>query len=158
MTAEAISRYLHGIELLRESVSGMTRQQVFAYPVPGKWSTMQVICHIADFEPIYADRIKRVIAEESPILISGDPDLFASRLCYTDRDPEEELTLIEMTRRQLARILTIQPESSFQRVGQHSVDGEITLETLLVRVTNHIPHHVAFINEKRIAMGLPPVA
>jgi hypothetical protein len=33
----------------------MTREQLLARPVPGKWSTQEVVCHLADYEPIYAD-------------------------------------------------------------------------------------------------------
>ena len=30
----------------------------------------------------------------------------------------------------------------------------MTLETIVKRVTNHIPHHVRFIEEKRKALGI----
>jgi hypothetical protein len=60
------------------SIAGMTLEELDARPVPGKWSTKQVICHIADFEPVYLDRIKRVIAENEPTMFGGDPDLFAA--------------------------------------------------------------------------------
>ena len=43
-------------DCLREAVAGMSREHLRASPVP-EWSTHQVICHIADFEPIYADRM-----------------------------------------------------------------------------------------------------
>jgi len=148
-------QYSQGAELLRRSLNGMSREQMLAKPIPGKWSTLQVVAHLSDFEPIYADRIKRAIAEESPLILSGDPDLFASRLEYEQRDPWEELELIAAVRKQLVRILAVQPESVYQRVGRHSADGELTLETLLTRITNHIPHHVKFIHDKRQALGLP---
>jgi len=151
--ASLIDDYLQGPKLLREAIAGMTSEQIDAAPVPGKWSTRQVICHIADFEPVYADRMKRVIAEENPTMFGGEPDLFAARLAYAARDIEGELQLIEATRRHTAGILrTLAPEA-FQRTGNHSADGPITLETLLCRIAGHIPHHVAFIQEKRRAMG-----
>ena len=54
-------------------------------PVPGKWSIRQVVCHIADFEPIYADRMKRVLVEDNPTMFGGDPDVFAAGLHYEKR-------------------------------------------------------------------------
>ena len=75
-----IEQYLAGPGLLRGAVAGMTRDQLLARPVPGKWSTQEVVCHPADYEPIYADRMKRVIALEGPELLRGDPGLFAARL------------------------------------------------------------------------------
>ena len=149
-----IQNYLAGIDQLRDALRGLSPEQLKATPVPGKWSTLQVVCHIADFEPVYADRMKRVIAEEEAQLLSGDPDLFAARLAYHVRDVREELAVISSVRHQMARILAAQTDSVFQRAGRHSVDGLLTLETLLRRITGHIPHHVSHILEKRAALGL----
>jgi len=145
-------QYLAGPGLLRRAIAGMTRIQLLAKPIPGKWSTQEVVCHIADYGPIYADRMKRVIALKEPELLKGDPGLFASRLAYNQRDTEEELVLIELTRKQMARILRALKPEDFQRKGAHSRDGALTLENLLQRITAHIPHHVRFIEEKRRAM------
>jgi hypothetical protein len=131
----------------------MKKEQLLARPIPGKWSTQQVVCHLADYEPIYADRMKRVIALEEPELLKGDPQLFAARLAYDHRDIEEELAIIEWTRKQMARILRALTPSDFQRRGGHSRDGVLTLEILLQRITDHIPHHIRFIEEKRRAMA-----
>ncbi len=76
-----INDYVSGPALLRQAVAGMTREQLVARPVPGKWSTLEVICHLADFEIVFTDRIKRIIAEDKPTLVSGDEKLFAARLC-----------------------------------------------------------------------------
>jgi uncharacterized damage-inducible protein DinB len=148
-----IEQYLAGPALLRRSVAAMSSEQLRAKPVSGKWSTLEVVCHIADYEPIYADRMKRVIAIEGPELLKGDPSLFAARLAYDLRDVEEELALIELTRKQMARILRALKLEDFQRKGGHSRDCALTLENLLERITAHIPHHVRFIEEKRRAMG-----
>lgn len=150
-----IDDYLAGIQLLRQAVAEMSREQLLARPVPGKWSTLEVICHLADFEIVGADRIKRVIAENEPTLFGGDQNLFAARLAYNERDAEEELLLIGTIRKQVARILsTLKPED-FERRGIHSEDGPLTLEGLVQRSTGHIPHHVRFIEEKKKAMAQP---
>src|SRR5437868_6068400 len=99
-----VNVYLDGIGLIQDAVSGMTREQVLARPVPDKWSTLELVCHLADFDAIDADRMKRTIAEDRPVLFDSDEKLFASRLAYQDRDMDEELALISSTRRQMARI------------------------------------------------------
>jgi uncharacterized damage-inducible protein DinB len=151
--ARLIDEYLAGPRVLRTAVEGMSEEQLDAVPVPGKWSTRQVVCHLADFEPIYADRMKRVIAEEQPTFFGGDPDVFAARLAYAARDVEEELRLIEAVRGQLGRILRTLSAADFHREGIHSQDGPLSLRTLLERVTRHLPHHVQFIQAKRAALG-----
>jgi hypothetical protein len=151
-----VEEYLAGPKTLRQAVAGMSREQILARPVPGKWSTLEVVCHLADFEPIGADRMKRIIAEDKPTLIGADEQRFASALHYHDRDLEEELTIIERTRSQMARILRKLTPEALNRVGNHNERGQLTLEQLLGNYMNkHIPHHVKFILEKRKALGLP---
>jgi uncharacterized damage-inducible protein DinB len=152
---QMIEAYLAGTQTLRASVAGMSREQLLARPVAGKWSTLEVVCHLADFDPIIADRMKRTIAEERPSLIGADENCFARSLAYHDRDLDEELAIIANTRSQLARILRAQPDSVLGRTGLHNERGPQTLEKLLTTATNHIPHHVRFILDKRKALGLP---
>src|SRR5580765_2751180 len=124
-------QYLEGPKLLRQTVAGMSRDQLLARPIAGKWSTLEVVAHLADFDPILADRIKRVIAEENPALLGADENCFAAALCYHERDLQEELTIIEATRSQLTRILRKQNDAVLQRVGIHNERGPLTLEKLL---------------------------
>jgi uncharacterized damage-inducible protein DinB len=148
-----IQDYVAGAGQLRAAVAGLSREQLQARPIAGKWSTLEVVCHLADFDPILADRMKRVVAEDEPKLLGADENRFAAALAYHARDVEEELALIERTRSQLARILRTLPESALQRVGHHNERGPRTLEQLLQTAINHIPHHVQFIHEKRKALG-----
>lgn len=151
--SQLIDEYLKGPKLLRDAVAGMTREQLITRPIAGKWSTLEVVAHLADFEPVYSDRMKRILAENEPTLFGGDPDKFAAKLAYHERDLETELCLIECVRRQMGVILRTVPEADFQRLGRHNSDGPLTLRTFLERITGHIPHHVPFIAEKRRALG-----
>ena len=149
---QLIDDYTAGPQMLRDALTEMTSEEIDAAPVPGKWSTRQVVCHLADFEPVYADRMKHVIAEDQPTFAGGFHQQFAEHLAYDHRDIEEELLLIDAVRSQMTRILRSLPSEAFERTGTHAVEGAMTLRTLLERITNHIPHHVQFIEEKRQAM------
>ena len=150
--AELIGAYAAGPARLREAVAGLTEEQLRARPIAGKWSSHEVVCHVADFEPVYLDRMKRVLAENEPTMFGGDPDQVAAALAYDARDTQEELAVVEACRREMTRILRTLPEAAFQRRGIHSEAGPLTLQQLLTSVTNHIPHHVGFIQEKRRAL------
>jgi uncharacterized damage-inducible protein DinB len=153
--AELVENYVAGPRTLRQAVTGLTREQLTDRPVPGKWSILELVCHIADFEPVYAERMKRVIALEKPTFLGADENLFAAKLAYHDRDVEEELKIIETTRSQMGRILRTLPQTALERVGNHDERGPRTLENLITTITNHIPHHLKFVAEKRKALGLP---
>ena len=149
-----IEAYVSGPQLLRDAVAGMTPEQLAARPIPGKWSTHEVVCHVADFEIVYADRIKRVIAENEPTIFGANPDDFTARLAYHERNLQEELLLIELTRRHVARILRALKPEDFQRRGFHSESGPMTLSTLVERITGHIPLHIRFLEEKKRVLGV----
>jgi hypothetical protein len=152
--ASLIDEYVAGVTLLRNSVNGLNSEQLDAHPIAGKWSVKEVVCHIADFETIGSDRIKLAIALDEPLLPGYDENRLAAALQYGARDVEEELALIEVVRRSTARILLSLPASAFERRGTHSEAGPMTVEALLRRITNHVPHHVKFIEEKRRKMGV----
>jgi uncharacterized damage-inducible protein DinB len=149
-----LEKYLEGPKQLQKAVAGLSREQLLARPITGKWSTLEVVAHLADFDPILADRMKRVIAEDNPALLGADEKRFAAALAYHDRDVQEELTIIQATRSQLARILRKQPDTVLQRVGVHNERGPRTLEQLLTGAIDHVAHHLKFIHEKRQALGL----
>ncbi|QDT56340.1 Putative metal-dependent hydrolase YfiT [Caulifigura coniformis] len=148
-----IRDYLEGVTQLQDSVARLTDEQRRSHPVAGKWSIHEVVCHLADFEPIMTDRMTRVIALEKPDLLGADESLFAKSLAYDARDFDEQLRLIAVLRSHTARILKATPEAAFGRIGVHSEAGPLTLEQLIQRATNHLPHHIAFIKEKRAALG-----
>src|SRR5262249_54309996 len=54
-STDLIAAYQQGIDDLRAAVAGMTAEQVLARPIPGKWSTLEVVAHLADTEIYYTD-------------------------------------------------------------------------------------------------------
>ena len=154
MQSPLIAQYLDGAKSLRQLAQGMTREQQRARPIAGRWSTLEVVCHVADMDAVFAERMKRVLAENEPTFFDADPDQFAAALAYHDRDLDEELNLIDAMRRQMGHILATHPVGALTRWGTHSTAGRRTLEQLLTSVTRHLVHHVEFIQEKRQALGL----
>jgi uncharacterized damage-inducible protein DinB len=153
--SELIDAYLDSLPRLRRAVADLSPEQLRARPVPGKWSTLEVVCHLVDSEQAWCHRLKRVIAEERPLLIGYDESRFTAALPYHEANLEEELALLEGMRRQMARTLRAQPESAWSRTGVHSERGLVTLTEMLQAEADHVPHHLAQILEKRKAMGLP---
>src|SRR5262245_44680664 len=131
--AALIDDFAAGADLVRDAVKEMTREQLLARPVPGKWSTLEVVCHLADFEIVGAARIKRVIAEDKPTLFDADERLFASRLAYGSRELGDELQVISSIRSQVSKILRALTDADFARVGTHTAAGPLTLQQFVER-------------------------
>jgi hypothetical protein len=153
-TSNLIHAYLDGPVQVRRVVSDLTAQQIQARPVPGRWSTMEVVCHLVDSEQAWCHRMKRVIAEERPLIIGYDESRFSATLAYEGHDLQEELALLEGMRRQMARILSGLGEETWSRTCVHTERGLMTLKEMLEAEVEHIPHHIRHVLEKRKALGL----
>jgi uncharacterized damage-inducible protein DinB len=153
-TAAAIDAYLAGPRALRAAVADLSREQQVARPIPGKWSPLEVVCHLADTDANIAFRVKRALSEDRPTFDQVQPDLMHAALAYHARDLEEELTFLDLTRRQIARILRDSPPEAWERSAIINGRGTRTLAQMLTGATEHIAHHLATIVEKRRALGL----
>ena len=148
--ADLLSAYEQGVEELRLAVAGITVEQLRSRPVAGRWSTLEVVCHIADCEQFFADRLKRTVAMDRPLLLGADGFRYPEPLHYQDHDLEQELDLVAVTRRQMARTLRLVAPDAWQRTAVHSETGLVTLRQLLLHAINHL----RFVAEKRAAMAV----
>lgn len=151
---ELLEAYEHGLDDLDAALRGMSAEQLRARPVAGKWSTLEVVGHLCDSEQVYADRTKRAIAMERPLLIGYDETLFAARLNYHARDAAEEAALMRLVRKQMLRTLRTLPADAWERPAVHSERGLLTVKQLVQSAVGHLRHHLPFILEKRRALGL----
>jgi DinB superfamily len=153
MSRGIVDQYEQGGSKLTKAISGLTTDELIAVPIPGKWSTHQVVIHLADAEASFADRIKRIIAMDHPTLLAWDENKFFANLCYGQQSAEDAVKLIELIRRQTTRVLNALPDEAFARTGEHSERGTQTLEAVIGFANWHLDHHLKFIAEKRAKLG-----
>jgi DinB superfamily len=152
-TATLLDAYLAGGERLRAAVSGLGREQWLSRPIAGRWSVLEVVCHLVDTDANIAHRLKRVLSEERPVFDRVQPDLMRVALAYHDRDTDEELGLFDLGRRQIARILRASPPAAWERVGIVGDRGDRTVAQMVNGAVEHLAHHLKFVDEKRQALG-----
>ncbi len=151
-SADLIAMYAQGVDELAAAVAGMTREQLRARPIAGKWSTIEVVAHVAGTELYFPDRIERTLAAERPLLIGVDERPYPERLGFQALDIEEELALFSALRRHVARVLRWQPAEAWTRQGVHSHSGLVSVRQLVFQAVRHARHHLPFIAEKRAAI------
>lgn len=151
---ELISAYRDGGDVLRSAVAGMSPDQLLAKPIEGKMSSLEVVCHVADAEQFLADRMKRTIALEQPLLVGVEGWFYVDALHYKRRDVELDLALVDATRSQMAGDLDRLDASAWQRTAIHTEIGLVTLRDILVHAIEHLEDHVVRIVEKRDALGV----
>ena len=148
-----IDKYEAGGEQLALAIRGLTREDLLAVPIAGKWSTQQVVIHLMDSDLIATDRMKRIIAEDNPTLIGYDETKFARNLHYDDQSAADAVKIFDLNRKMFAGVLRKLPDSTFQRSGMHNERGKVTLGDQINSYVKHLEHHLKFIHEKRAAMG-----
>lgn len=150
-----IDHYASGISRLAQAMEGITQDQARLRPIPGKWSVLELVAHLAGTELFFTDRMERVIALDKPLLPGVDERDYPDRIGYQDLLLSEELALFSALRTHMLRVLRRQPTQAWRRVAIHTETGLVTLRQLLLQPVRHFDHHLVFLLEKRKALGLP---
>ena len=148
-----IDRFEAGGQKIKDAIAGLSKADLTAFPVPGMWSIQQVVIHLQDSELVAVDRMKRIIAEDKPLLVGYDENEFVKNLFYDDQSVEDAAEVVDLARRQLARVLRKLPDAAWSRFGIHNERGKVTLGEQVEMYTNHLERHLKFALEKRAKLG-----
>ena len=148
---ELLERYRRGPELLAVVLTGVFGEEEDFLPAPGKWTIRQIVAHLADSEIVLAHRFRQVIAEDSPTMVWFDQDAWASHLDYARRKPKQSLETLRRTRAENYDLLKALPESAYDRAGNHTQRGRVTLGQLLEHGSAHTESLARQIGEIREA-------
>lgn len=189
-TADLVRRYRAGVGSIDRRVfqlddSALTRtftetQTVIdtdgvELPV-GRWSVRTLLGHLADAELIFTTRMRRVIAEENPLLADWDENTFLESSIYTgvadvgDRTVAQahgvlandagwkpqaiggHVAIIHTLRQWMGEWLGQMPISAWNRRGLHERKGPMSLADLTVYTTWHLEHHSAYLRAKVLTL------
>ena len=125
-------------------------------PKPDRWSISEVLGHLAALEPVYSDRVLRILAEDSPRLAKYDLDGAKARQEYSGGSAGENLAHFTRRRRASLAVLVGLPRSACARAAIHSELGPITLGQLLHEWANHDLGHLRQIEELYRAHAFHP--
>jgi DinB family protein len=68
---------------LKALLKGVPRSVALWAPAPGKWSILEIVCHMRDMErEAYLARYERILAEDEPRLPDVDGDAYSFELDY----------------------------------------------------------------------------
>lgn len=144
-----LERYRRGAELLAVVLTGVFGEEEDFVPAPGKWSVRQIVAHLADAEMVGAHRFRQVIAEDNPTLIAYDQDKWTANLDYARRKPKTSLETFRRIRAENHELLKGLQEESFDRAGNHTENGRMTLRQLLEGYAGHAESHARQLQEIR---------
>ncbi len=136
-----LERYRRGPEVLAMVLTGVFGEEEDFVTAPGKWSIRQIVAHLADAELVGAHRFRQLVAEDVPTLIAYDQDKWTDNLDYARRKPKQSLDTFRRLRAENYELLKDLPEAAFDRAGNHTERGRVTLGELLDGYAGHAESH-----------------
>ncbi len=140
---EALSaRYCEGYSAVREAVASLSEAALDTQPGAG-WTPREIVHHLADSEMTATIRLRRLLAEERPVISGYDEELFARKLHYGERPITASLDAVRTARETSAELLDCLSEEEWAREGTHSESGPYTVEDWLKIYAAHAHDHAA---------------
>ena len=120
--------------------SGATDADLDRRPPSGAWTAREIVHHVADSESMAYIRLRRLIAEDDPVIHGYDEPTWARRLHY-DRPIEASLATVHAVRAgSLSLMHSLTPEE-WQRTGTHTESGAYSVEGWLEIYAEHSHEH-----------------
>jgi hypothetical protein len=162
---ELIARYRRGLETIDPRLFELSDPQMDTAFLPdagvGLWPARVLLGHLADAELAFTHRMRRAVAEDSPVLGIWDENAFIDAGLYADgRQPIAGFIAVLHTLRRWTAdwLLTLAPDQ-LARKALHPQRGEQTVRGILVYTTWHLESHTRYLNAKICRMlGPAPAA
>lgn len=146
---DLLERFRRGPELLAVVLTGAAGEEEDYTPGPGRWSIRQIAAHLADAELVGGQRIRQVIAEDHPTLVAFDQDAWARNLGYASRKIKSSLEFFRRLRAENYDVVKGLPEAAWERAGNHTERGSLTLRELVEGYAGHAESHARQLQQIR---------
>src|SRR5207248_10262113 len=110
-------------QLLETLLGDLPGELLHWKPRPDRWSISEVLAHLAALEQVYAERVLRIMAEDSPPLAKYDLDGAKARQDYSRGAAGEHLAHFTRTRPSTLAMLTCLAAPTGARTAVHSELG-----------------------------------
>lgn len=144
-----IPAYRSGVEQIDRRVLQLDTKQADTFFLPeasvGRWSCRVLLGHVADAELAYTHRMRRIAAEEHPVLACWDENAFVDAGLYSHQPIAGSVALVHTLRLWTGEWLETLPPSAWERSALHPEFGSLTLHDVLATAVWHIEHHARFL-------------
>jgi hypothetical protein len=120
-------------------------------PAPGKWSPLEILCHLADCELVFSYRIRQALAEDHHVIQTFDQDLFARN--YGGYDPQAAMMTFSCVRQWNLMLLRSVLPDVLNKPITHPERGEMNFGELIETIAGHDLNHLAQL--EAIAVQVP---
>jgi hypothetical protein len=132
-----VARYRDGAGAFRDAVADVTERELDERAIEGEWTVREIAHHLADSELTSAVRLRRLIAEDGPVIQGYDETAFVRRLHVTERPIASSIDAAAAARASTLTILEALTQDEWARAGTHTDEGAYSVEEWLVSYANH---------------------
>jgi len=150
---QLIAQYADGPAEVARSLEQFPANSLTAHPLHGKWSACEIVQHLADSEMASALRLRRLLAEDRPVIQGYDQDAYAVRLNYNERDMAPAMQAFSGARAVTTQLFSKMSDEDWTREGWHTEHGRYTPEDWLRIYAAHAHNHAAQIRRLREALS-----
>jgi hypothetical protein len=144
-----IERFRTGMADVEAALAGITDDELDRQPAAADdWTARQIAHHLADSEAMAYIRLRRLIAEDDPLIVGYDEPEWARRLHY-DRPIETSVAVLAAVRAASLQLLERLTDEEWARHGTHSDSGSYAVETWLAIYAGHAHDHADQIRAAR---------
>jgi uncharacterized damage-inducible protein DinB len=120
---------------LKAALSGVPKALALWTPAPGKWSILEIVCHMRDMErDAYLERFRRILAEQNPTLPDIDGDRCSLEGDYRGQKLSEVFRDWKRLRRETLRVLAGLKQDQWARMGTHETAGPLSVDDFVRRL------------------------
>lgn len=138
--AELLEQYEAGFGAVAAAIAGMSDQEWDNRETPNEWSSRDLVHHYAESEMVAAIRLRRLIAEDNPVIVPYDQDEYARALFY-DRPVEASLQAFRYALQTNVAIMRRLPPGMWTKGGMHPESGPLDLNRFLAMYAGHGAWH-----------------
>lgn len=142
-----IQRYRDGHRAVIDALQGITKDEL-DQSVSHEWTPRQIAHHLADSEMTSAIRLRKLLAEDKPVIQGYDEAAFALKFT-SDRPIAPSIEAMRWARESTAQILDRLNEADWKRAGTHSESGPYSVEDWLRIYAKHAHDHAEQIKRAR---------
>src|SRR6185436_20244530 len=117
---QLIRQYAAGYDEVAQALKGFPEESLSAHPIPGKWSAREIVHHLGDSETISAQRLRKLLAEEFPVIYGYDQDRLAILLRYNLREIAPSLAAFRAARESTLQLIETITDEDWKLKGWHT--------------------------------------
>ena len=136
-TEEAALALLEATPVILRALLAPLPETIVTADLHRGWSPKRVLAHFVDVEPVFAERFRRMIKEDRPLIRSIDPLATLDAGDYLSRTVDALLGELDRSRRETCDWLRTLTAGQLLRPSELDTCGEITASNLL----HYLPYH-----------------